>query len=88
MGYTRRFSCVFYANAYTTHMDDNDLKKKLLEIARKVGAKRVCLALQMEGLSPRQAEILSEGDHEGKFRRKSVKAVNAVIAKLSRAQAS
>lgn len=64
-------------------MDEKELKAQLLELAKKIGAERVMIALQVEGLSPRQSERLSLGDHTGKFRRKTVAAVCAVLAKKS-----
>jgi hypothetical protein len=69
-------------------MNENELKQKLLDLAQKIGAKRVCLALQFEGLSPRQSERLSLGDHEGSFRRRTVGAVQAVLSKQGKAKAS
>lgn len=61
-------------------MDDTALKRQLLELAHRLGAKRVCAALIDAGLSPRQADKLSLGDHDGGFRRKTVSAVRAVLA--------
>ena len=65
-------------------MDERILKAKLMKLANELGAKRVCIALQTEGLSPRQAELLTMGDHQGGFRRKTVTAVQAVLAKKAK----
>lgn len=65
-------------------MDDRVLKAKLLKLAKVEGIKAVCIALQSEGLSPRQAELLATGDHEGSFRRKTVAAVEAVLSRKSK----
>jgi hypothetical protein len=65
-------------------MDVKDLKKELEKLAEAIGPKQVCLALLNEGLSPRQCERLSLGDHEGAFRRKTVTAVKAVLRKQGR----
>lgn len=62
-------------------MNDKDLKAKLSKLAKAIGHKRVIFALVDEGMSLRQAERLSLGDHEGKFRRKTVAAVEAVLTK-------
>jgi hypothetical protein len=69
-------------------MDEQNLKNKLQALVLKVGSQRVRIALQIEGLSPRQAELLSLGDHTGTFRRKTVTAVEAVLKKEGRAKAS
>jgi hypothetical protein len=69
-------------------MDEKELKQ-LLELANKLGARRISLALQLEGLSPRQAEMLSHGDnHWRTFQRKTIAAVRAVLAKQGKARAS
>lgn len=69
-------------------MDERVLKAKLMKLAKIEGIKAVCIALQSEGLSPRQAELLATGDHEGKFRRKTVAAVEAVLAQRDTLRAS
>jgi len=61
-------------------MDERTLKRELSRLAKELGEKKVCLALQMQGLSPRQSERLSMGDHKGAFRRKTVAAVAAVLS--------
>lgn len=70
-------------------MDEvKELKKQLSELIKRVGPKAVCVALHAEGLSPRQSEVISVGDHKGKFLRRTVAAVRAVLAKYDLTRAS
>lgn len=62
-------------------VSDTELKTALRRLIKEVGATHVCAALVMEGLSARQAELLSKGDHKIAFRRKTVTAVEAVLEK-------
>lgn len=62
-------------------MDQKRLKSELEKLTKQVGPQRVLAALLAEGLSPRHCEKLTLGDHTGKFRRKTVAAVEAVLSK-------
>ena len=63
-------------------MDERDLKKQLLQLAKKMGATALCIELQRKGLSPSTAERLSLGTHEGTFKRRTVTAVQAVLSEI------
>lgn len=65
-------------------MSDEDLKNRLAALSEVIGVSKLCVELHAEGLSPRQAEKLAMGDHKGAFRRRTVAAVRAVLAKNGR----
>lgn len=69
-------------------MSDEVLKAELAKLIKDAGQARVCAALMMAGLSARQCELLAGGDHEGKFRRKTVTAVETVLAQRDTLKAS
>lgn len=70
------------------HMEVDELKAQLKQLVEKTSPREVSIALQTEGLSPRSAELLSVGDHAGGFRRRTVTAVRAVLAKQGMAKVS
>ncbi len=64
------------------------MKRKLEMLTKRLGASAVICALIANDLSPRQADLLAKGDHKGKFRRKTVAAVMAVLAEAELGKAS